>query len=180
MFKRTLIVISTIVVVAMLGLFVVGVAAQGPNGTPTPNNGVWGRVCQGYGVVCDALAQLFGLTTEQLQAERQSGKSLSDIGAEKGVDEQAIIDTLLAAIKESLAQAVKDGRFTQEQADAVLERWEANVQSMIDNPSACAPGAGLGAGCGGAWAGMGRGQGMGGCGLGGRVGGQAALRLASS
>jgi hypothetical protein len=51
------------------------------------------------------VAQLFGMTTDQLQQALQSGQSLSDIASSKGVSPT----DLLSAIKQGIQQAQPNG-----------------------------------------------------------------------
>ena len=71
-------------------------------------------------VAADAL----GMTADELLAELKDGKSIADVANERGVDPQTIADSILASQKDSLAQAVADGKITQEQADQMLSRME--------------------------------------------------------
>ena len=72
------------------------------------------------------LAAALGMTTEELQTALQSGQTIEEIAAEKGVDLQAFA---LEQAKEHLAQAVEDGKLTQAEADAKL----AEIQTAIEN-----------------------------------------------
>ena len=72
------------------------------------------------------LAAALGMTTEELQTALQSGQTIEEIAAEKGVDLQAFA---LEQAKEHLAQAVTDGKLTQEEADTKL----AEIQTAIEN-----------------------------------------------
>ncbi len=69
----------------------------------------------------DLVASKLGMTPAELFDALHSGKTLSQIATEKGVD-LATIETALNAnrdteMKAQLAQAVKDGTMTQEEAD---------------------------------------------------------------
>ena len=94
MFGKMGMVIGTAALVAVLGLSAVGTAvAQGPAPAPTSAPGTpwgqaWGRVCQGAGIVSQAVSQLLGMTPEQVYAERTAGKTLAQIATEKGVTDQ--------------------------------------------------------------------------------------------
>jgi hypothetical protein len=140
MIKKFLMFASLALAVGVIGLFSVGEAyAQSP--TPdlptesqTPWGYAWGRVCQGAGVVSDAITELLGMTQEEIYAERTAGKTLSEIAAEKGVSDQQLIDAMLAGQQEVIAQAVADGRLTQEQADWMLAKMEAMAPYKISNP----------------------------------------------
>ncbi|RME62337.1 MAG: hypothetical protein D6790_06510 [Caldilineae bacterium] len=72
-----------------------------------------------------AVADALGMTVEELQAAREEGKTLEEIAAEKGVDLQAV---MLEQAQEKLAQAVADGKLTQEEADQILERIQNGEQ----------------------------------------------------
>jgi hypothetical protein len=137
MFKRLTTIVGAMVLISFLGLFAVGsVFAQGPTPTPpqTPWQGAWGRVCQGAGVVSDALSKLLGMTPEQIYAERSAGKTLAEIAKDKGVTDQQLIDAIVAGRAEVIAQAVKDGRMTQAQADWMLAKMKAMAPFQISNP----------------------------------------------
>ena len=131
---------TTAVVITVLGLFMVGTAfAQAPtppaqNTPQTPWGHAWGRVCDGAGVVSDAITKLLGMTQEEIYAERQAGKTLADIAKEKDVTDQQLIDAMLAGQQEAIAQAVKDGRVTQAQAVWMQARMKAMAPLMLTNP----------------------------------------------
>jgi hypothetical protein len=129
--KRTKILAGAVLLVALLGVVVaVPVLAQPTTPTPTPKiTEGWGR---GFGcwdggswTEFDAAAKALGMTPEQLFSELHSGKSLSDIATEKGVDLQKVYDAMnadrIAAMKASIQQAVTDGKLTQAQADWLLQ-----------------------------------------------------------
>ncbi len=69
----------------------------------------------------DLVAQKLGMTPTELFEALHSGKTLSQIAQEKGVDLATIQSTLnanrITEMKAQLAQAVKDGTMTQEEAD---------------------------------------------------------------
>jgi len=142
MIKKLTMIATTAVVVTVLGLFMVGTAfAQAPtppaqNTLQTPWGHAWGRVCDGAGVVSDAITKLLGMTQEQILAERQAGKTLADLAKEKGVTDQQLIDAMLAGRQEAIAQAVTDGRLTQAQADWMLEKMTAMAPFQLTNPFA--------------------------------------------
>lgn len=145
--KRT---IAVLVLVATLVAVVAGVTlAQTPPGNqPTApatdtcpcglesvggmGGGMRGGVPEWAGAD-DVVTKLLGLTAEQLQAERQAGKSLVEIAAAaKGMSETALIQAILDDHNADLAQLVKDGKLTQEQADAMLTHMEAQVKVMVN------------------------------------------------
>ncbi len=157
--------ILVVVVVAVLALGVIGLGVAFAQ-NPTPNSpftpggmmgGAWSQ--QGgsnwmsamhnwmtstggmHTLVWDALANALGLTTDELYAELNSGKTLAALAEEKGLDRATLVAELESAHQAGLAQAVTDGILTQEQADAMLAQMTGRYEWMIDNMGA---GAGYG------------------------------------
>ena len=69
----------------------------------------------------DAVAEALGMTPEELSAELQAGKTLEEIIEAQGHDPEEFLSDVA---EESIAQAVEDGRMTQEQADWLLQGLE--------------------------------------------------------
>jgi len=92
-------------------------------------------------LVWDALANTLGLTSDELYAELNSGKTLAALAEEKGLDRAALVAELESAHQTGVAQAVADGVLTQEQADAMLSQMAGRYEWMLDNMGA---GAGYG------------------------------------
>jgi len=140
MLKKFTIGIGTLLAIGVLALFTVGSAyAQAPTPTApttpqTPFGYAWGRVGYGAGIVSDAVAKLLGMSAEDIYAERNAGKTLSEIAQEKGITDQQVIDAMLAGQKEVIDQALADGNITQDQADWMLERMKTNAPFMLSNP----------------------------------------------
>jgi hypothetical protein len=67
------------------------------------------------------------MTADELQAELEAGKTITELAEEKGVDLQA---NRVEAMKEQIQQAVEDGRMTQEQADWMLNGLEQGFAPM--------------------------------------------------
>ncbi len=109
------------------------------------------------GRMVDILATMTGLSTEDIQAERASGSSISDIAEANGVDTDAVVAKALEARKTLLDGKVKDGTLTQDQADAYLVQMADRVAERVTTDEVGPP----------SWAGKGRGAG----GRGGMVGG---------
>ncbi|MHB0878496.1 MAG: hypothetical protein ACYC5O_20865 [Anaerolineae bacterium] len=76
----------------------------------------------------DAKAEALGLTPTELFEQLHSGKTLSEIAAAQGIDEQAVQDAVTAAreqsTKDAISEAVAAGTMTQDQADWLLEGIE--------------------------------------------------------
>jgi hypothetical protein len=93
--------------------------------------GMHGAGMQMHGAGMDEVAALLGMTQEELQAERQSGKSLLEIAQAKGVTEEQLVATLRENHQAHLAEKVAAGYLTQEQADQMLAHMAAQTSQMI-------------------------------------------------
>ncbi|MBN1399462.1 MAG: hypothetical protein JXA74_01420, partial [Anaerolineae bacterium] len=73
-------------------------------------------------------AEALGMTLNELSLQLWGGRSLADLAERAGVsldDVQSAIETARQEVmRQALAQAVEDGRMTQEQADWILEGLE--------------------------------------------------------
>ena len=102
----------------------------------------WGGF-QGQGIVlAETVSPLLGLTADEIQAQRDEGKSLAEIAAAQGVSQEALVEAIVAAKSTILQQRVADGFLTQEQADLMLEWMEQRTIQMV-NQATCEPSAGL-------------------------------------
>jgi hypothetical protein len=116
---------------ALAGVTPASAQEQEPTPTPTTKCDLGGWHLFGWGgswTLFDTAAEALNLTPEELFSELHSGKTLSEIADAQGVDLQAVQDALNAnradAFKQSIEQAVADGKITQEQADWMLEGLE--------------------------------------------------------
>lgn len=76
-----------------------------------------------------AIAGALGITTQELDTQLRSGKTLAELAAGK---EQAVKDAMVAAEKTRLDQAVAGGKITQAQADQRLEQLRnADLNSLF-------------------------------------------------
>jgi predicted DNA-binding protein YlxM (UPF0122 family) len=97
---------------------VIPVQADDDDPWPWPGHGRgWG----GPWDMLETVAEVLGLTSEDLRSEFEGGKTLGEVAEAQGVDTQAIVDAVHAQMAEMLQEAVDDGRLTQEQADRILE-----------------------------------------------------------
>ena len=89
----------------------------------------------GGGRVVDlaAAAEAIGVTEDELRtALRAEGATPASVAAEHDVDRQVLVDALVAAGEERLAQAVTDGRLTQEEADERAADLPEAVATAVD------------------------------------------------
>ena len=93
-----------------------------------------------------AAAKALGISETELLTALRSGKSLAAVAKEKGVDVQKVIDALVAEAKQRLADAVKNGRLTQAQADQRLKDLTARITERVNSTAPARPGFGRGGG----------------------------------
>lgn len=91
----------------------------------------------------EAVADVLGMTTDEVTAALQDGQTLQDLADEAGVDIEdvraAIQSVHEAEMRERIAQAVEDGTITQENADWLLEGLD---KGFIGGPGGFGPGFG--------------------------------------
>jgi len=112
----------------VLGLTMAAVPALA---SPWNAQGV-GRGLAGFGgTVINSVAKLLGMTTADLAAQRQAGKSMVDIAAAKGVDQATLVNTVVADRQAQLDAMVKAGRITQAQADQAIKVMKDSVAANL-------------------------------------------------
>jgi polyhydroxyalkanoate synthesis regulator phasin len=117
------------------GLGGLGFGGAGRPGGPGPGGpGFGGHGFGGPFSAADGAAAYLGLTEQQLREKLQSGKSLADIAkATSG----KTVDGLKAAIKDStakqLADEVKAGHITQDQADRIAAELNSHLDDIVNN-----------------------------------------------
>jgi hypothetical protein len=136
--KKLLAVVGVVALITVVGLVMGGIAIAQSETPPaqtvpaTPGNMPWGKGfgCMGAGGWnnFDAMAKALNLTPTQLFEKLHEGKTLADIATEQGVDltkvQEAANAERVQAMKDAIAQAVKDGKITQAQADWMLQGLE--------------------------------------------------------
>ncbi len=80
----------------------------------------------------DELAELLGMTTDEIRDAVRSGSSLADLATENGVEPQEIVDVLVAAFEARLDEMVANGRLTAEEADARKESVIAKIEARVN------------------------------------------------
>jgi hypothetical protein len=134
--KKVMAVVGVVALITVVGLVAGGIAlaqTETPpsQGTPTSplkvpwGMGMFGRFGGGSWANFDAVAAALNLTPTQLFEQLHSGKTLAEIASAQGVDltkvQKAANAERVQAMKDAIAQAVKDGKLTQAQADWLLQ-----------------------------------------------------------
>jgi hypothetical protein len=103
---------------------------RGPGGPGGPRGG---HILDGAAL--EAVAGALDMSTDELSAELQAGKTLQELADAAGVDIQEVHDALQAVretdMRERITQAVADGTMTQEKADWLLEGLD---KGFLDGP----------------------------------------------
>ncbi len=68
----------------------------------------------------EALAEVLGLTTDDLRTAREAGTTLAELAEQQGVPVDDVVDAIVAPLAERLSAAVEAERITQEEADERL------------------------------------------------------------
>ncbi|MCA1554886.1 MAG: DUF2680 domain-containing protein [Chloroflexi bacterium] len=83
-------------------------------------------------VALDAAAKALNMTSTDLQAALKSGKTMEQLAKEKNVDVQTVRTAVVNAEKAAVDQAVKDGKLTQQQADALKKAIDQHGGRLFD------------------------------------------------
>ncbi|HLF77451.1 MAG TPA: hypothetical protein VJB57_08160 [Dehalococcoidia bacterium] len=86
----------------------------------------------GFSDIYGTLAGSLGITKDQLQSELRSGKSLAEIGAERGRTPEMLKNTLLTQIKADLQAQVTAGKINQRVADRMVAGLDRVLLRMIN------------------------------------------------
>jgi polyhydroxyalkanoate synthesis regulator phasin len=79
-------------------------------------------------------AEALGMTEDELRtALEPEGTTLADVAEAQDVDVDTLIDALVEAQQERIAQAVEDGRLTQDEADERLADLEDRVTERVNS-----------------------------------------------
>jgi polyhydroxyalkanoate synthesis regulator phasin len=103
--------------------------------------GPGGRGGHGPGMDLSVAAETLGLSEEDLRTALEAdGATLAQVAEDQGVEVDALVDALVAAGEERIADAVADGRITQEEADERLADLEARITERVESSMPERPG----------------------------------------
>ena len=84
-------------------------------------------------------ANAIGVTAEELRSALQSGQSIADVAKSKNVDPQAVIDAMVAAMNQRLAESVSSGKITQEKADELAASATTRITDQVNGVARLRP-----------------------------------------
>ncbi len=88
----------------------------------------------------EVLAEVLGLTVEELHEALSDGQSIAELAEAQGVALEDLVDALMASMLERIQQKVDDGRISQEQADEQITQMEEHMLQMLESGSEQMPG----------------------------------------
>ncbi len=88
----------------------------------------------------EAVASVLGMTADEVRTALQSGQSLAQIAAAKGVSTQAVVDAIVADLKTHLAEEVTSGEHTQAEADQRLSKATELITAAVNGQMPFGPG----------------------------------------
>ena len=94
----------------------------------------------GFGLFDGDLTTFLGISDDDLRAARADGQSLAQIAEANGVSRDDLIAFLVGQREEQLAAAVEAGKIDQSQADQFLDRFQQNVDGIVDGTASFGPG----------------------------------------
>jgi len=86
----------------------------------------------GGGADLSAAATAIGISTDELRTALQSGQSIADVATAKGVTTQTVIDAMVAAMKQRLAESVTAGKLTQAKADELAASATTRITDVVN------------------------------------------------
>lgn len=119
--KTTVVLIVGLLIVGSISLYAVTAYAKRSAGM---RSDAWGKQGYGYTQMLEIKTKIFDMTSEELQKELESGKTMLDIAKENGIILDQFHKKMLGAQKERLQNLVKTDVLTQEQADARIQIME--------------------------------------------------------
>jgi uncharacterized protein YidB (DUF937 family) len=79
-------------------------------------------------------AKALGISQQELKQDLAGGKTIKDVAASKGIDENTFRTKLSAAVKADLDPRVSSGKLTQQQEDAILNKIKTGPLPGWDQP----------------------------------------------
>lgn len=84
------------------------------------------------GASWSAAAEAIGISPDELRTALGDGATIAQVAEGRGVDVQTVIDAIVAAEREQLADNIESGRVTQERADELLARVEERAEALVN------------------------------------------------
>jgi hypothetical protein len=104
----------------------------GPGGHGGHGPGGPGGFGDHRGLGLDVAATTLGVSEDELRTALADGESLASVAEAQGVSTEVLVDALVAAAEEHLAEHVADGDLTQEQADERSAALTERITELVE------------------------------------------------
>jgi polyhydroxyalkanoate synthesis regulator phasin len=95
----------------------------------------------GPGFDLAAAAEALGLTDHELRTALEAdATTLAEVAEDEGVEVETLVDALVTAAEKRIAEAVEDGRLTQDEADERLADLATRITERVNTPLPERPG----------------------------------------
>jgi hypothetical protein len=121
---------------AQLDKVVAALVASGPGVGHGDGDGDMGRGGPGMGL--QTVADVLGLTVDEVRTAIQSGTTLADLAEQNDKTAQDLIDALVDEAKAHLDEEVAAGTHTQDEADTLLAEATTRITEFVNNTQAMA------------------------------------------
>lgn len=122
---------------AQLEKVVAALTAAGPGGGDADGDGTMGRDGRGMGL--QTVADVLGLTVDEVRSAIQSGTTLAELAEQHDSTAAELIDALVAEAQAHLDEEVAAGTLTQDEADARLAEATTRITEFVNNTQAAGP-----------------------------------------
>lgn len=78
------------------------------------------------------VAESLGMTEDDLRTTLEDDQTIAEVAEERGADVQVVVDAIVAAQEERLAEDVAAGGLTQAQADAILAEADERATALVN------------------------------------------------
>jgi hypothetical protein len=83
-------------------------------------------------VTAARVAQLLGITTDELKAQLVAGKALAAIAKDKGVSQDRLVSTILAPVSDEMGVMAKYGYLTAAQQTELMQLAQDKVNALVN------------------------------------------------
>lgn len=129
--KTTLIAVSAAAAALIAVPTIAGAQEEAPTDDTAPQARDFGHR-RGGGEKIETIAEVLGLTTDELRSELAGGATVAELAEANGVSIDTVTDALLVQLSERVAEHVADGDFTQAEADERLADAEERIDGFVN------------------------------------------------
>ena len=106
-----------------------GFGGPGFGGPGRGGPGAFGLQSEGL----DAVAKVLGISADDVRTALSGGSTIADLAKKHNKSVDDVVKALVDDAKARIAQAVKDGKLTQDQADGFTSNLEQRIREVVEN-----------------------------------------------